>query len=120
MVDKNYELSVRRQCDLLCISRSSLYYSPKKESGYNLEIMRQIDEIQVKCPSFGIRRIINELKELGITVNRKRVCRPMKTMGIATIYPKRNLSKLGLAKYIRPYLLRNMKITVSNQVWQAI
>lgn len=118
MIDKNYKISVRKQCELLCISRSNLYYSPKRESDYNLDIMNHIDKIHLRYPSFGIRRITNELKEQGFEVNRKRVRRLMKTMGIETIYPKRNLSKLGLAKYIRPYLLRGLDIAYANQVWQ--
>lgn len=118
MVDKGEKISIRKQCDLLCISRSSLYYSPKEESDFNLELMKEIDKINLKYPSFGIRRITNELKELGYKVNRKRISRLMALMGIEAIYPKRNLSKLGKAQYIHPYLLRGLDITQSNQVWQ--
>ncbi|MHA6727063.1 IS3 family transposase [Chryseobacterium sp. A301] len=118
MIDKQYRLSVRKQCDLLCINRSNLYYSPKKESDTNLILMTEIDEIHLKYPSFGIRRITQELREIGFSANRKRVRRLMQLMRIATIYPKRNLSKLGKATYIRPYLLKGLKIEEANQVWQ--
>lgn len=118
MVDQKHQLSIRKQCDLLCISRSNLYYSHKKESDYNLDIMSRIDKIHMKYPSFGIRRITDELQEQGFDVNRKRIRRLMKIMGIQTIYPKRNLSKPGLAKYIRPYLLRGLDIAYRNRVWQ--
>ena len=118
MVDRRYRLSVRKQCDLLCVNRSNLYYSPQKESDTNLMLMTEIDKIHLKYPSFGIRRITQELREMGFSVNRKRVHRLMKLMDIATIYPKRNLSKLGRASYIRPYLLRGLKIERANQVWQ--
>jgi len=118
MIDKQHRLSVRKQCGLLCINRSNLYYSPKKESDTNLILMTEIDKIQLKYPSFGIRRITQELREIGFIVNRKRVRRLMQLMRIATIYPKRNLSKLGKATYIRPYLLKDLKIEKANQVWQ--
>lgn len=118
MVDKQHRLSLRKQCDLLCINRSNLYYSPQKESDTNLGLMAEIDKIHLKHPSFGIRRITQELREKGFSVNRKRVHRLMRVMGIATIYPKRNLSKPGKATYIRPYLLRDLKIERPNQVWQ--
>ena len=118
MIDKQHRLSVRKQCGLLCINRSNLYYSPKKESDTNLILMTEIDKIHLKYPSFGIRRITQELREIGFIVNRKRVRRLMQLMRIATIYPKRNLSKLGKAPYIRPYLLKDLKIEKANQVWQ--
>ena len=118
MIDKQHRLSVRKQCGLLCINRSNLYYSPKKESDTNLILMTEIDKIHLKYPSFGIRRITQELREIGFIVNRKRVRRLMQLMRSATIYPKRNLSKLGKATYIRPYLLKDLKIEKANQVWQ--
>lgn len=118
MIDKQHRLSVRKQCGLLCINRSNLYYSPKKESDTNLILMTEIDKIHLKYPSFGIRRITQELREIGFIVNRKRVRRLMQLMRIATIYPKRNLSKLGKATYIRPYLLKDLKIEKANQVRQ--
>ena len=80
--------------------------------------MTEIDKIHLKYPSFGIRRIKQELREIGFSVNRKRVRRLMQLMRIATIYPKRNLSKLGKATYIRPYLFKRLKIEKANQVWQ--
>ncbi|WP_227411592.1 IS3 family transposase [Cruoricaptor ignavus] len=118
MIDRKHRLSIRKQCDLLCINRSNLYYSPQRERDANLILMTEIDKIHLKYPSFGIRRITRELREIGFIVNRKRVRRLMQVMGIATIYPKRNLSKLGKTSYIRPYLLRGLKIERPNQVWQ--
>lgn len=118
LVDKEEQISIRKQCDLLSVSRSSFYYKPLSESDLNLELMKCIDQIHLKYPSFGIRRITNELEEEGYHVNKKRVERLMKLMGIEAIYPKRNLSKLGKAKYIHPYLLKGLAINRSNQVWQ--
>lgn len=80
--------------------------------------MKAIDKINLKYPSFGALRIKNELEEQGFNVNVKRIRRLMKKMSIEVIYPKRNLSKLGRAEYVRPYLLRNLNITRANQVWQ--
>lgn len=80
--------------------------------------MKAIDKINLKYPSFGALRIKNELEEQGFNVNVKRIRRLMKKMSIEVIYPKRNLSKLGRAEYIRPYLLRNLNFTRANQVWQ--
>lgn len=118
LVDKKARISIHKQCDLLSVSRSNLYYKPLSESDLNLILMKEIDQIHLKNPSFGIRRIANELEELGYHVNRKRVARLMKLIGIETIYPKRNLSKLGKAKYIHSYLLRGLEINHRNQVWQ--
>ena len=118
MIEKDSPISIRKQCKLLCISRSNLYYKARQESDYNLQLMTHIDKIHMKYPSFGIRRVTEELREQHFQVNGKRVQRLMRKMGITTIYPKQNLSKLGKAQYIYPYLLRNLKIERSHQVWQ--
>lgn len=118
MVEKEHQLSIRKQCKLLEISRSSLYFKPNGETDLNLDIMKEIDRINMKYPSFGVLRIQNELEEVGYHANHKRIRRLMKKMGIEVIYPKRNLSRLGRAEYVYPYLLRNLNITRPNQVWQ--
>lgn len=94
-----------------------MYYKPLGESDLNLKLMRLMDEIHLEEPTFGVLRLQDELEERGYKVNVKRIRRLRNKMGIKTIYPKRNLSKLGKAKYIHPYLLRNLKIERSNQVW---
>src|SRR5699024_236090 len=114
---KNRNISQRKQCKLLSISRGGLYYKPLGESDLNLKLMRMIDEINLEEPAFGVLRLQDELEERGYKVNVKCIRRLRNKMGIKTIYPKRNLSKLGKAKYIHPYLLRNLKIERSNQVW---
>ena len=118
MVNKKHQLSIRKQCKLLKISRSNLYFKPNGETDLNLDIMKEIDRINMKYPSFGVLRIQNELEEVGYHINHKRIRRLMKKMGIEVIYPKRNLSRLGRAEYVYPYLLRNLNITRPNQVWQ--
>jgi len=117
LVSDTESLSVRRQCDLLDISRGTLYYKPKGESKENLEVMRQLDEYYLKYPTFGVLRMQDFLFALGFIVNSKRVRRLLRKMGLMAIYPKRNLSKPGKAKYVRPYLLRGLKIVRPNQAW---
>src|SRR5690554_2167887 len=117
LISHEKNLSQRRQCDLLSISRSSLYYKPLGESNENLLVMRLMDEIHMENPAYGVLRMQDELAERKPVVNHKRVRRLMRKMCNNALNPKRNLSKLGKAKYIRPYLLRNLKITRPNQVW---
>lgn len=117
IISKNHTISIRQQCELLKISRSGLYYQPVKESEENLKIMRLMDEHYLKHPTHGVLRMQDFLLILSIVVNHKRVRRLLRLMGLMAIYPKKNLSKLGLAKYIHPYLLRGKKITRPNEAW---
>jgi len=117
LIDSKHVLSVRKQCEVLSVHRSGLYYKPQNEKKENLEIMRKMDEHYLKHPTAGVIRMQDLLLSLGMVVNHKRVRRLLRLMGMMAIYPKRNLSKLGLIKYIRPYLLKGMKIEHPNQVW---
>jgi putative transposase len=117
LIDSEHVLSTRKQCEILSVHRSGLYYKPQGEKVGNLEIMRIIDEHYLKHPTAGVIRMQDLLLSLGIIANHKRVRRLLRLMGMMAIYPKRNLSKLGLIKYIRPYLLKGLKIECSNQVW---
>lgn len=116
-VSENEILSLRGQCKLLDLNRSSLYYKPVGESDENLAIMRLMDEHNLEYPTHGVLQMQDFLLALSFIVDEKRVRRLLRLMGIMAIYPKRNLSKLGLAKYIRPYLLRGLKVNRPNQVW---
>jgi len=118
MIDSKENISVRRQSDLVSISRSSFYYKPVGESMENLKIMRLMDGHYIKHPTAGVIRMQDFLFTLGIIANHKRVRRLLRLMGVLAIYPKRNLSRLGKAKYIRPYLLKGLKIDHSNHVWE--
>ena len=118
LVDNQHELSVRKQCELLSVHRSGLYYAPKGESQENLEIMRIMDEHYLKHPTEGVINVQDLLFALGFLVNHKRVRRLLRLMGLMAIYPKKNLSKLGLKKYIHPYLLKGLDINRPNLVWQ--
>lgn len=117
-VSDNEQLSVRQQCELLDLSRSTVYYQAVGESDENLRIMKLMDEEFLAQPTHGVIQMQDFLFALNFLVNHKRVRRLLRKMGIMALYPKRNLSKLGHAKYIRPYLLRGMKIDHRNQVWE--
>lgn len=111
-------LPVTRQCELLDIPRSSFYPAPVPVSDEELRLMRLIDECHLKLPFYGSRRIKNWLfDEHGLTVNRKRIQRLLRTMSIETLYPKRNLSLANQQHKVYPYLLRNLTIDRPNQVW---
>ena len=112
-------LSVRRQCELLGLSRSSLYYEPAAEPAENLRLMRLIDQEYTAHPFLGSRRLTKWLLEQGEEVNRKRVQRLMRVMGLEAIYPKPKLSAAGRGHRIYPYLLRNVSIVRPDQVWST-
>jgi hypothetical protein len=112
-------VSIRRQCELLGVNRSSLDYVPKGESELNLAVMRMIDETHTKIPFYGRRRMREHLFRQGVDVNVKRVGRLMKAMGIETIYPRRNLSKPNPEHRVFPYLLRGVRIERQDFVWST-
>jgi putative transposase len=112
-------LSVRRQCELLGLSRSSLYYEPGGEAAEDLRLMRRIDEQYTARPFYGSRRMTVWLNEQGEEVNRKRVQRLMRVMGLEAIYPKPRLSLAGKGHRIYPYLLRGVTVERRDQVWST-
>jgi len=118
MVDPKEQLSIREQCKLLDINRSGLYYKTKGESVENLEIMRLMDAHFIDHPTYGVLQMQDMLGDNGYQVNEKRVRRLLRKMGIMAIYPQRNLSKRLQAKYVHPYLLRDLEINRVNQVWE--
>ena len=115
----NAEITIKRQADLLSINRTSVYRPVKErtENEDNVQMMHRIDGIYTKQPYFGYRRMTWFLQEQGFEINRKRVRRLMRRMGLEAIYPKPNLSKRLHATYTRPYLLRGLPIDRPNQVW---
>jgi putative transposase len=113
------ELSLRRQCELLGLSRASLYYHPVPASPEDLRFMRLIDGQYTECPFYGSRRMTAWLERQGETVNRKRVQRLMRLMGLEAIYPKPRLSVPGQGHRIFPYLLRGVEIGRPDQVWST-
>lgn len=123
MIDISYspKLSLRSQCDLLNINRSSYYYKPVSVNEIDLKIMRRIDEIYLDFPFYGSRKITAILsREFDISINRKKILRLMKLMGIEPIYQKvKKTTIINKEHRIYPYLLRNITIDKVNQVWAA-
>lgn len=120
LVDPDHaELSIRRQCELLGMSRSTWYYEPGQESAANLRLMRQIDEQYLKTPFYGTRRMAWHLSQQGVAINRKRVQRLMQIMGLEAIYPEPSTSARCPEHRVYPYLLRDVAITRPNQVWST-
>lgn len=110
-------LSIARQCELLGIHRSGLYYEPVGETELNLELMQRIDAQYTRTPFYGSRKMTAWLNREGYEVNRKRVQRLMRLMGIEAIYPKRRTSQKDAQHEVFPYLLRGVEIVRPNQVW---
>jgi len=120
LVERDHpEISIRRQCELLGVNRSGLYYEPVGESEENLLLMRLLDEQYTRAPFYGSRKMTEWLATKGYEVNRKRVSRLMDLMGIEAVYPKRKLSQPGEGHRIYPYLLRGVAVGRVNQVWSA-
>jgi len=120
VVDRSHtSLSIKNQCNLLDISRSGLYYQPKGIAEEDLVHMKLIDRQYLATPFYGARKIAACLKSRGHLVNRKRVRRLMRLMGLKAIYRRPRTSKPAPGHKTYPYLLGGMKITRPNQVWAA-
>jgi len=120
LVDEAHpSLSVRRQCELIGLSRASYYREPSGESAENLALMRLIDGQYTACPFYGSRRITAWLGRQGHAVNRKRVQRLLRLMGLEALYPKPKLSLAGRGHKVYPYLLRDVPVERVGQVWSA-
>jgi putative transposase len=117
-IKQNHDkLSVRKQCELLMVPRSSLYYAPIPEKPENVKMMNIMDRHLLKHPTEGVVSMVDMLKEMGYPVGPKRIRRLFKLMGYQAIYRRRNLTRNALKEFIRPYLLRGLEITHANQVW---
>jgi len=113
------DLPVGRQCALISLSRSAFYYRPRGESAFNLDLMRRIDETFTEHPYFGARQMMFHLCRQGHMVGRKRVGRLMALMGLSPIYQKPRTSDPHPQHPVYPYLLKDLAITLPNQVWCA-
>jgi len=114
---KHPALSVRKQCEILSVPRSSLYYAPVPEKPENVKMMSLMDRHLMKHPTEGVETMVEWLKEKGYPVGPKRIRRLFKLMNHQTLYRKKNLTKGALKEFIKPYLLRGLEITHANQVW---
>lgn len=120
LIDPDHEsLSIRRQCELLGLPRSTLYYEPATETTENLHLMRLLDEHYLKMPFYGSRRITAWLRAEGHAVNRKRVQRLMGIMGLEGLMPRRSISRAAKGHRVFPYLLRGVAITHPDHVWST-
>jgi putative transposase len=123
MVDSDHpSLSVSRQCELLGLCRASFYYRPhgvESEVEFNFSLLRRLDELYLEMPFYGSRRMTEQLRLENYPVNRKRICRLMRAMGIEAIYPRKKLS-IGNPEHRKyPYLLHNVRIRGVNHVWST-
>lgn len=118
MMDRDYrEIPLKKQAQLLNVNRTSAYYCPREKEDTDIELMHRIDEIYTRWPHYGYRRITKELQDQNIPVNRKRVLRLMRRMGIYGICPGPNLSKRNHQHHTYPYLLRGVKAERPDHIW---
>lgn len=118
LVNTHLDITVTRQCQLLGVERSGLYYKPTPKVDDTV-MMNRIYEVWYKHPTFGYRRIAKTLRREGMMVNRKKVGRLMKVMGLQAIYPKPKTSIKNASHQVYGYLLSGLKITEPNQAWQV-
>ena len=120
MVDREHpKLPIVRQCALLGVTRSSIYYRPKAASEEDLFLMGEIDRQHLETPFYGSRRMKAWLERRGARVSRKRVQRLMRVMGLRAIYRKPGTRRPAPGAKVYPYLLRKARIARANQVWTA-
>jgi putative transposase len=117
MIDATHDLPIRRQAELLDVSRSNVYYLPRPASESDLAVMRRIDELHLNYPFAGARMLRDMLNREGIRIGRKHVGTLMDKMGIAAVYRKRNTSAPHPKHPVYPYLLKNLTIDRPNHVW---
>lgn len=117
MIERGLVISMNRQCELISIHRSGLYYQPVPESEENLKIMRLMDEQYFHTPFYGVRRMTQWLRNQGYEINPKRTKRLMELMSWQTVYRKKNTSKRNKLHSVYPYLLKGLDINRANQVW---
>ncbi len=118
MIEPDHEyLSVRQQCDLLGLNRATLYYRPQRENEEVLTLMRRIDEFHTAHITWGSRKIRDALRLEGFSINRKRVQRLMRRLGLRVVFPQSFHQRLPADHEVYPYLLRGVAITRANQVW---
>jgi putative transposase len=119
MIDRGCKVPVRRQAELLDLSRSSVYYTPRPLSDRDLGLMRRLDELHLQLPFYGSRKLTRELQKEGHEVGRRHVVTLMRRMGIEVIYRRPRTSIPAREATIRPYLLGNLTINRPNQVWAS-
>jgi putative transposase len=119
MIERGSELAVKRQAELLELSRSSVYYSPRALSERDLQLMRRLDELHLQLPYYGSRKLAAQLRREGHEVGRRHVATLMRRMGIEALYRKPRTSIPALGAAIYPYLLSGVSVERPNQVWAS-
>ena len=120
MLDRGHKsLSIRQQCELLDLPRSTFYYLPATETEENLQLMRLLDEQYLQTPFYGSRNMTTWLRQHGYAINRKRVQRLMRLMGLEGLAPRPTTSKRAPGHRVFPYLLRGVAITHADHVWST-
>jgi putative transposase len=119
LIEPSIPPSVRRQCELLLVNRSSLYYAPVEPDADELSLMRRIDELHLQHPFFGSRMLTQTLKMAGLCINRKHVQRLMRLMGLESLAPQPKTSASAPEHPLYPYLLRGVTVYRVNHVWAA-
>lgn len=120
LIDASHQtLSLRRQCQLLGINRSTVYYKPREVDAGSVDLLNEIREIWEQCPFYGYRRLTKELQFKGFLVNSKRVRRLMGLGGIRAIYPGPNTSRRNQLHAVHPYLLGDIEVNRANQAWMV-
>ena len=119
MINLEEPVSVSRQCAMLGVSRSSVYYQPVPVKPAELDLMRRLDQLHMQYPFYGSRGLRNALSAEGYQVNRKKIQRLMRKMGLLAVYPKRRTTIPDQGHRIYPYLLRGVAVSRPNQVWAA-
>lgn len=117
MIDRDHDLPITRQAELLAISRGSVYYLPQPVSDADLALMRRIDELHLEHPFMGARMLRDQLRRQGIQVGRRHISTLMQRMGVTALAPQPGTSKRAPDHKIYPYLLRKVAVTKSNHVW---
>lgn len=117
MIDQTHDLPLKRQAELVGVSRASLYYRPRPVSAADLAIMRRMDELHLSYPFAGSRMLRDLLRAEGFEIGRDRVITLMRRMGIEALYRRPNTSKPAPGHMIFPYLLRDIKVERPNQAW---
>ncbi|MSQ20716.1 MAG: IS3 family transposase, partial [Betaproteobacteria bacterium] len=117
MIDRNHDLSITRQAELLKISRGTVYYLPQSASAADLTLMRRLDELHLEHPFMGARMLRRQLAQAGIHAGRRHITTLMRRMGIEALAPQPGTSKAQPGHKIYPYLLRKLTITRANQIW---
>ena len=117
MIDREHDLPIKRQAEVLKLSRSTVYYQPRPVSAEDLAVMRRIDQLHLDFPFAGSRMLRDFLRAEGVKIGRCRVITLMRRMGIEALYRRPNTPKPAPGHQVFPYLLRQMKIDRPNQVW---